>query len=157
VRHIKRRNAGSVAKVTDLAIAAPQIIANRTARMLAAGANPGTADRREFSQMFTEKVQAFWESLFSMGVQALKTNQSYAQEAALQWWRLWTTRWWLPAMRPALHAMATLPRAAALVSTPSASQHARAMSKLIAAGLGPIHKRATANARRLRRTRKRRV
>ena len=156
MRRIKRRRkTGSIAKVAELAIAAPQVIAARTARMVAAGANPDVADRAEFSQMCTEKVQAFWESLFAMGAQTARTNQAYAQMAALQWWRTWATPWWLPVIRPALHAMAARPLAAVLVPQPTARQQKRAVSKLVEAGLGPIHKRATANARRLARTRKR--
>src|SRR5687767_7245116 len=63
MRRVKRsRKVGSVAKMAELAIAAPQVVAVRTARMLAAGVNPGAADRAEFSRMGTEKVQAFWES-----------------------------------------------------------------------------------------------
>jgi hypothetical protein len=38
---------------------------------------------------------------------------------------------------------------------PSERQRKLTMSKLVDAGLGPIHKRATANARRLNRKRKR--
>ena len=154
MRRIKRsRKAGSMVKATELAIAAPQVIAMRAARMLAAGANPGAADRAEFSRMCTEKVQAFWESLFAMGAQTVRTNHEYASRAALQWWRLWATPWWLAAMRSGAHVMGSLPRAAALVSAPSAGQQKRATSKLVAAGLGPVHRRATRNARRLARKR----
>ncbi|MGZ9005436.1 MAG: polyhydroxyalkanoate granule-associated phasin [Burkholderiales bacterium] len=156
MRRIKpSRKARSITKIGELAIAAPQVIATRTARMLAAGANPGTADRMEFSQMCTEKVQAFWESLFAMSVQTLRTHQDYARAAALQWWRLCTTPWWLGAIRSAPDGTASAARAATLLSLPSASRLERAMSRIVAAGLGPIHKRATANARRLARPRKR--
>lgn len=156
MRRIKpSRKARSITKIGELAIAAPQVIATRTARMLAAGSNPGTADRTEFSQMCTEKVQAFWESLFAMSVQTLRTHQDYARTAALQWWRLWTTPWWLGAIRSAPGRTASAARAATLLSLPSASRQARAMSRIVEAGLGPIHKRATANARRLARPRKR--
>ena len=86
--------------------------------MLAAGAHPKAGDRAEFSRMHTEKVQAFWESMFAMGVQVVRTNQECARTAALQWWRLWTT-------------------------------------PLFDAALTPVHKRATANARRLGRSKKR--
>lgn len=136
MRRIKHSaKARSIKKVVG--IAAPQVIAARTPRMPAAATNPGTPDR-------TEKVRA-WESLFEMGAHTIKTNQDYARVAALQWWRLWTTPWWL----------STRPRAAAPASTPSASEHDAAASKLIAGSRGPINKRATANARRLARTSKR--
>ena len=156
MRRVKRRGkAGSIAKVAELAVAAPQVAAIRTARMLAAGANPGAADRAELAQMGAEKVQAFWESMFAMGAQTVRTQQEYARTAALEWWRLWTTPWWLAAYRPALHAMTSLPRAAGLAPGPARTRHQRAMVKLVEASLAPVHKRATANVRRLGRIKKR--
>ena len=135
MRHVKRsRKAGSIAKAAQLAIAAPQVVAMRTARMLAAGAHPGAADRAEFSQMRTEKVLAFWESMFGTGAQIVRINQEYARTAALQWYRLWMSPWWL---------------------VPAGRKHQREMSKLVDAALTPVHKRATANARRLGRIKKR--
>ena len=145
MRRVKRsRRAGSIVKATELAIAAPQVVAIRTARMLAAGAHPGAADRAELSRMYTEKVQAFWESMFAMGAQVVRTNQDCARTAALQWWRLWTTP---------LHA--SLPRAAGVVTGTTPRRRQRAMSRLAEAALTPVHKRATANARRLGRSKKR--
>ena len=147
MRRVKRsRRAGSIVKATELAIAAPQVVAIRTARMLAAGAHPGAADRAELSRMYTEKVQAFWESMFAMGAQVVRTNQECARTAALQWWRLWTTP---------LQTLASLPRAAGVVTGTTPRQRRRAMSKLADAALAPVHRRATANARRLGRSKKR--
>jgi hypothetical protein len=143
------RNVRTMTRMAELAVAAPQVVAVRTARMIAAGANPGAADRAEFSGMHTEKVQAFWESMSAMALQTMKTQQQYAQNAALQWWRLWTTPWWLAANRSAAQTMSTL------LAVPSAAQRNRAVSDLAAASLGPVHKRATANARRLTGGRKR--
>ena len=156
MRRLKRRSkAGSAAKMVELAIAAPQVVAIRTARMVAAGANPGAADRAEFSRMGTEKAQAFRDSMMAMNAQMIRSNLEFTRTAALQWWRLWTTPWWLTAYRPLSQAMASLPRAAGLVAGPTRRQHQRAMTKLVEAGLAPVHKRATANARRLGRIKKR--
>jgi hypothetical protein len=153
-RSRRSNNTRSVTRMVELAVAAPQVIATRSARMLAAGANPGAADRAEFSKMWTEKGHAFWESLFAMGVQMVKVNQDYARTAALQWWRMWTTPWWLSAI-PRTPPSSALSRAVTFLPLPSVRQRKRAVSRLVDAGLGPIHKRATANARRLSRTRKR--
>lgn len=153
-RVTRRRKAGSIAKVVELATAAPQVVAMRTARMAAAGANPGAADRAELSQMSTEKVQAFWESMFAMGAQIARTHQEYVRTAALQWWRVCTSSS-LAAYRPFTQAIATLPRAAVLIPGPNGSQRQRAASRLVEAALTPVHKRATANARRLGRIKKR--
>jgi len=73
MRRVKRSTRKSpVVKAAELAIAAPQVVAVRTARMLAAGSRPGAADRAELSRMSTEKVQAFWESMFAMGTQLVR-------------------------------------------------------------------------------------
>ena len=156
MRRIKRtRKAGPALKMAELAIAAPQVIAHRTARMLAAGVNPSAADRAELSGMCTEKVQAFWESLFAMGVQTAKSQQECARAVAMQSLRLWTTPWWLPAMRPGAASLAPLQREIVRAAKTSSSRRKRAATQIVAAPVKPVHKRATANARRLARKPKR--
>ena len=102
---------------------APEVVALRSARMLAAGLNPSAADRRELRRMSTEKTLAFWESMNAMGWQVLRANQDYALFAMRQWWSPWLSPW----------------------------QMASAASKVLEKGLAPVHRRAAANARRLRR------
>jgi hypothetical protein len=82
-----------------------------------------THDPREMQRMGTEKVLAFWESMNAMGLQVARANQEYALFAMRQWWSPWMTPW----------------------------QMAHAAGKVLEKGLGPVHKRAAANARRLRR------
>jgi hypothetical protein len=82
-----------------------------------------THDRREMQRMGTEKVLAFWESMNAMGLQITRANQEYALFAMRQWWSPWMTPW----------------------------QAAAAAGKVLEKGLGPVHRRAAANARRLRR------
>ena len=106
-------------------MAVPQVVAMRTARMLAAGANPSARDRRELERMGTEKVQAFWESMNVMGLEVAKAQQQYTVFAMRQWWSPWVSPWSM------------------------AASAARILDK----GLGPVHKRASANARRLRKLR----
>jgi len=112
-------------------MAAPAVVALRTARMLAAGASPDARDRREMARMGTEKVQAYWESVNAMTLQAVKMNQELALLAMRQWWSGWASPW-------------------ALLQTQ------RAAAKVLEQGMIPVHRAATANARRLGRTRKRR-
>ena len=148
--------AGSIVKAAELAIAAPQVVAIRTARMLAAGSNPSMADRAEFSRMGTEKVQALGETMMAIGAQMLRSNMEFARTAAFQWWQMWMSPWWLRAYRrPVVQAMTTLPAVAGLLPGPTQKQNQRTMTKLVAASLGPVHKRATSNARRLGRRKKR--
>lgn len=73
--------------------------------------------------MGTEKVFAYWESMNAMGLQMAKAQQEYALFAMRQWWSPWV----------------------------SPLSMAAAATKVFEKGLGPVHKRAVANARRLRR------
>ena len=115
-----------LAKGAELSLAAPQVVAMRTARMLAAGLNPSARDRREFERMGTEKMLAFWESMNAMGLEMVKAQQRYALSAMLQWWSPWVTPW----------------------------SAATSAAKILEKGLGPVQKRASANARRLRKARR---
>jgi hypothetical protein len=142
-RKTRSTQVATLTKLAELSVAAPQVVAVRTARMLAAGANPRTADRAEFSRMHTEKVEAFWESMFGMAAQAARANQEVARSAAMQWWRMCTTPWALAGKGGMLKA------ATALIPVPTSAQSHRAASSILAAAVKPVHKRATANARRL--------
>ena len=142
-------NAATTLKLAQLAVAAPQVVALRTGRMLAAGANPSAADRAEFSGMYTEKVHAFWASMFGMATQAMRANQEYARTAALRSWRVWAAPWSFGSNAAWLKAASTV------APMPSNAEISRAASNIVAAAVAPIHKRATANARRLAKPRKR--
>jgi len=82
-------------------------------------------DRREMQRMASEKAMAFWESMNAMGLQMARANQDYALFAMRQWWSPWMSPW----------------------------QTAAAATKVLEEGMRPIHRRAKANARRLRRLR----
>ena len=51
---------------TELAFAAPQVVAHRTLRMAAASSPPSARDQAEFMRMGTEKVAAFYQSWGAM-------------------------------------------------------------------------------------------
>jgi len=121
----RNKRSRSISKAAELSLAAPQVVAMRSARMLAAGVNPSARDRREFERMGTEKVLAFWESMNVMGLEMAKAQQRYALFALRQWWSPWVSPW-------SVAASAT---------------------KVLEKGLGPVHKRVSANARRLRKIR----
>jgi len=113
-------------KAAELSIAAPQVVALRAARMLAAGVNPSARDRRELERMGTEKVFAFWESMNAMGLEMAKAQQQYALRATLQWWTPWLNPW----------------------------SAAASATRVLEKGLAPVHRRAAANVRRLRKARR---
>lgn len=129
----------SATRWAELWIAVPSVIAQRTSRMLAAGANPSPSDRAEMQLMVNEKTQAFYESFVAMAARQ--------QRAQVEWWLAALRAWWTPWTGASARAHG------------SASQRAlqrrlaRDWHAIFDQGLAPIHRTATANARRLRRGR----
>jgi hypothetical protein len=141
----------------ELALAAPEVVAHRTARMAVAGRVPSARDQKEFTRMGQEKVEALAESLSAMALPMYKLNQELALLTARQWQRSW--QWW-SAWSP-LASLATsrspaqLTRAQAVLMREIASaagdkRLADAFSRVLQKGLAPVHRRATRNAKRLR-------
>lgn len=131
----RRRNASArlATDALELSVAAPQVVAARVARMAAAGATPSARDRAEFARMGTEKVAAFQASWLAMWTEAWRSQAALAQA-------------WLAA-----------------VTFPLSSQRqrnavdatAKATTRVLSAGLAPVHAKAVGNAKRLSRARKR--
>jgi hypothetical protein len=137
----KRRPAASARlarQAAELSFAAPVVIAERLARMAAAGPSPASRDRREFQRMTSEKVLAFYQSWAAMGMQAYANQIALAQSLS----------------QSALRAMMT--GASPLTATKrQAKRRARNdATRILAAGLEPVHRAAVANAKRLSRRRK---
>jgi hypothetical protein len=131
----KNYKAASVARqATDLAIAAPQVVAHRLTRMALAGANPSARDRREFTRMVAEKQAAFHQSWSAMGLQSMVAGQGLMLAWMRMWWTPWTASTW---------------NGNALAS--QAAQWQNAMWGVVGKGLAPVHSKAVANARRLAR------
>jgi hypothetical protein len=107
----------------ELAVAAPQVVAQRVMRMAAAGAQPNARDRREMRLMGDEKMLAFQQSWMAMWAQGWQSQVALTQSM----------------MTGAL--------------TPWSGGHraADAAARVLSAGMAPIHGKAVANARRLAR------
>lgn len=116
-------------KVAELALAAPQVVAHRTARMAAAGARPSARDKKEFTRMVAEKQAAFFESWGAMASQAVAAQQALALSAWKGWW--------------------TLPAQASPHGQAWARQLQGAALGVLGEGLKPVHRKAVANAKRL--------
>jgi UDP-N-acetylmuramyl pentapeptide synthase len=115
--------------LVELSLAAPQVIAHRMARMAQHGATPNAHDRAELHRMGAEKVVAFNESAQAMWMEAFGAGM----RMSMQWWAQWLSPMaWLRAPR--------LPSAGAMNEMGAA---------VLAAGVGPFHKRVRANLKRL--------
>ena len=135
----------------EMLVASAQVIGHRTRRIVAAGHSPGHGDRREFTRMGLEKVEAAGESLLAMGEQILTTNTQ-------MWSRAWQDSLAAASAWLACGSSRTLPQImerqfevvhAVARSARSVERLSDATAHLIGQGLRPIHARATANARRL--------
>ena len=141
----------SALKAWELWVAVPQVIWHRTSRIAAAGPFPDARDQREFRRMGQEKVEAFSESIGAMTIQMLKLNQEAARFALNQWWAAWLSPWSFLSGSPLQwfrFPLATVPRPTIGVG---AKRVGTSLARVLDKGLAPVHRRATGNARRLRR------
>jgi hypothetical protein len=102
-----------------LALAVPEVVAQRVMRMWLAGTPLSQRDRDEFHRMYAEKFLAFYESWNAMALEMVSASLT------LGLFPVWTL----------------------------AARNRRAGMRVLSAGLAPIHRRAAANAKRLRRIR----
>ena len=143
-------------RFSEMMFASAQVITHRTDRMRPAGASPNAEDSKEFSLMKQEKVDAAVESVQAMALESVLASQRYAAFAFGQFF----------AGMPALLSLALpgtarqvserrvrLVRTAVQQSALSANKFSAATGKIIQKGLTPVRKRATANAKRLRKAR----
>jgi hypothetical protein len=112
-------------KATDIMVSSPIVIANRLARFASPGAVTSVRDQAEFQRMGAEKVAAFCESWSAMGLEVLRVQQEWALQSAFAWW----------------------PQHSRAKTWPSPVE---AALRVIDEGLAPVHRRAVANARRLK-------
>lgn len=119
-------------------VASAEVIAQRSQQMASMGATPSAADRRELQRMVDEKVSAVGESAQAMGRQAVALMLAS------------TTQWMNMAHAQTL-AMLGSGRAPSAKAGMAAAM--RASVAMADAGLKPFHRRATANASRLRKRR----
>lgn len=118
------RDTRSALQLTELAWAAPQVVAHRLGRMALAGPNLSERDRREFTGMVVEKQLAFVQAWTAMLAAALRWQQTFV--LSLLSGASWDQH--------RAHALSAAAQAAA-------------------GALAPVHRKAVANARRLARTR----
>ena len=129
----RRRATQSLAiKAAELAFAVPQVVAHRVTRMSLAGPKLSARDRKEFELMVAEKNAAFSESWNAMVAQTALANQVLA----VSFFKSFLAAAW-----------GKKPSAAG-----SAAQLQRAALSVLGKGFAPVHRKALANAKRLRRT-----
>ena len=113
-------------QAVELSLAVPQVVSHRVRRFAFAGSSPSANDQEEFFRMGAEKVFAFYESWNGMFLALYRANLQLFLSAP---------RWPAVGVSP-LHGRR--------------AQMQRVALDILAGGIGPIHRRAVANARRLR-------
>ena len=155
MRHTRRRK-GSTGlgwwqpwmHMWEIAVAAPEVVAHRTARMAKSGPTRSSADRRELARMTQEKFEAFGESASAMAAEIVKANLAL-WPSVLRAGRTLPSAMWMPTARAGSRRSASRSALAAAAVPRIVSS---AASRVLAKGLAPVRRRATANAKRLRRT-----
>lgn len=127
-----RKSKAIATKAAELAIAVPQVVAHRVARMAIAGPTLSERDRKEFNLMIVEKKTALAQAFQAMATQTVRANQALAVSFLRSMWS--PTFWGKPSVRK------------------SAAQIQGATLGILGKGMGPFHRKAVANARRLART-----
>jgi len=135
-------------QVWEIAVAAPQVMAHRSARVARSGPTPTTADRKELTRMTQEKFEAFGESANAMAAELVKANLAL-WSSVVRAGRTLPSAMRMPTARAGSRRSASRSALAAAAVPRIVSS---AVSRVIAKGLAPVHRRATANAKRLRRT-----
>lgn len=131
-------------KTEEMLGASAYVVSHRADRLARAGTKPSARDRREFTRMVEEKLEAASESAAAM-VPALWSLQARGAEIAAR------------QMLAGLQAMIVvgrrtmLPRSSATVSRAAAGSRRLGSSLVESArkGLKPVHARAGANRKRL--------
>jgi hypothetical protein len=132
-RRRQRNKSALIAKVMELAIAVPPVVAHRVTRMAMAGPALSERDRKEFQRMGAEKTAAIAESWTAIGMQAMRANQALALSFVRSFWSPF---------------FGGRPLSAGAV----AMQLQNAAVRIVGKGIAPVHHRAVGNAKRLART-----
>jgi hypothetical protein len=143
-------------KTWEMMFASAQVIGHRTGRMALAGPIPDARDQREFHLMGQEKIEATAESLQAIALRMFSVNQQIGLIAFRQWVAMWSSLVSLVGSRnvPQTLKVQTDMLHNTMSHTTSVMNHlGESVAKTMHKGLKPIHSRATANARRLARTR----
>lgn len=139
-------------KTSAMLFASAYVIGHRTGRMALAGPRPSARDQREFTLMSQEKIDAAIASATAMSMQSMRVNMNIGARFAEQMWGTTHALMSLGSSRTPSQAFArqgTLARALARAPQ-SATDMLHSTARVMQHGLKPIHARATANSRRLR-------
>ena len=137
----------------EMTTAAAAVVAHRTQRIVAAGSKPNARDRREFSRMGQEKLDAAAHSAHAVGSELLRMNCRSGTQTWLAMLAASSDMLSLAASRSPSQVAARQARLARTLrrAAPTAAALSATTASLTRAALKPVHSRAMHNATRLRR------
>ena len=139
-------------KLGEMSVASAQVIAHRSARMAAAGPVPDARDRKEFTRMGTEKVEAATASARALASHMTTENLTLGARAFGHMLTHTAALFSLAASRNAGQFVARQAKLADSCrhSAKTATDYFNFTARVARLGIKPYHARATANARRLK-------
>ncbi len=139
-------------KTGEMMAASAQVIGHRTQRMAMASTPPSARDQREFALMSTEKVAAVTESAQAVALKMMTMNPWLMPNALRHMTSATSAMLAVSTSRTAGELIARQTRLAEVLlkSTAAATNITSTAADLASQGMKPLHSRATANARRLR-------
>jgi hypothetical protein len=138
-------------KMAEMSVASASVIGHRTHRLAKTRSVPDARDRREFTQMGTEKIVASMESAVAL---ARHSVGSHVNHSARAWALMLESATALMSLYGSQNSGQLFARQAKLTKTlmqlnGAAIDLSGSTARLAARGLVPIHSRVTANAKRL--------
>ncbi len=144
---------GLALKTSEMMIASVEVITHRASRMAMVGAAPSEYDQREFVLMGQEKFEAVAESAQAIAERMLNLNQEISTLAYKQL-MMGTNGIISLAVSTTLaessNVQAQFVHDTMSGSAAAVSQLTDSLARVVHKGLRPLHSRATANAKRLR-------
>jgi uncharacterized protein (DUF2342 family) len=137
----------------EMLAASAHVISHRCNRMALAGVVPNARDRKEFTLMGQEKIEAAVESANAMAVRMLSVQQQMGAMLFQQFLGSVSGMMTLATSRTLGQTgrrQAALMRDAMTNSAATASHFSGSLARVAHHGLKPIHLRATGNSKRLR-------
>lgn len=139
-------------KTAEMMSASAQVIARRSGRMMLAGPRPSARDRDEFTLMGSEKIAASADAWQGLATQMTRLNLELGSRWFLQSLAATSSLASLAGSRTvgqALGRQSALIKDALSLGIAESSRLSRSAARLAHAGLKPLHRRATGNAKRL--------
>jgi len=138
-------------KMAEMSVASASVIGHRTHRLAKTGPVPDARDRREFAQMGSEKIAASLESAVALARHGVGSHVNHSARTLALMLESATA---LMSLYGSQNGGQWFARQAKLTTTlmqlnGAAVDLSGSTARLAARGLGPIHSRAVANAKRL--------